>query len=62
MRTRDIFVNRANLVSFVHDSLADAVEEIYLALDGTENTIVARKLLIHALEHQLLESSKAQYT
>jgi len=49
-RTRDIFVNRANLISFVHFSLADAVEDTYL--NENHEITAARQVFVESLELQ----------
>ena len=58
-RTRDIFVNHANLISFVHFSLADAVEDTYL--NERHEIESARRIFVTALEKQA-NSSEVQST
>lgn len=57
-RTRDIFINRANLISFVHFSLADAVEDTYLNESHEIND--ARNIFVTALEVQANNTLKQQ--
>ena len=64
-RTRDIFVNHANMVTFVHGSLADAVEDSYFTSSkygSNTNSLVAtsRTLLISVLTRRLDEMKKEQ--
>jgi tetratricopeptide (TPR) repeat protein len=58
-RTRDIFINRANLISFVHVSLADAVEDSYF--NETREIEKARNIFVKALKLQA-DSENVQRT